>query len=113
MREDTKIIHTKYNTYIDILCNERFDLFTFIFYDCSKKEYVELYDHDTFIDYSFRVLNIRNKMLNRLRLYNSSIRSLYSRYEKKKIILKRNAYRDILRPYFCTDIIETIIVFIC
>ena len=112
-REDTKLIKQKYSLFHKIIFNERYDLFSVLVYDTEEEKYQQVLDDDGFFECRWHTMYMHDKMMKIWRIYLSNIRSISKRYDKKKLILKRKAYRSILRPYFCTDISEIILGFIC
>ena len=103
MTPETIDLYSKYRYFMFVLSNERLQLFL--------KDENEL-DFDTFFDYYNMVLFYHWLIKPIWKNFRNSRYQMIKRFEKKKSIIKRRAYMNILNNYFCYDISNLICEFL-
>ena len=108
MRPDTKELKYKYLYFFHLLDYNRHDLFNVLTFD----EITDILDVDKFTSYIFHVNYMYILMLRNWYYFLSYRSSIVKKFEQRKHILKREAYKNILGHYFCPDIVNEIVEFI-
>ena len=112
MRPDTKELKYKYLYFFNLLDYNRHDLFNALTFDEITDIYTDLLDVDKFTSYIFHVNYTYILMIRNWYYFLSYRSSIVKKFEQRKNILKRKAYKTILGSYFCPDIVNEIIEFI-
>ena len=112
MRPDTKELKYKYLYCFHLLDYNRHDLFNVLTFDEITDNYTDVLDVDKFTSYIFHVNYMCVLMIRRWHYFLSYRSSIVKKFEQRKHILKRKAYKNILGHYFCPDIVNEIVEFI-
>ena len=103
MKDDTLNVYSKYRYFLHLLSNERLMLF--------RKNKDEL-DFDNFFDLYNHVIRYHWLIKIPWRRFHTTRYQIIKRFKNERIIIKRSAYMDLLREYFCYDIANIICEFI-
>ena len=112
MKNETHNLLQKYRYMYVMLHNERYDLFQKIIFDNSMNNYIQLFDGEEYIKFIFYVELKHSQIMKYWHDYNSYTGRIIKKFEKRRTILKREAYQTILRPYFCRDLCFEIVSYI-
>ena len=112
MRPDSKELKSKYLYFFNLLDNERFDIFNVLIWDANVDNYVQLLDVESLNRSCFNIAYKGYVILRNWHNYNSYRSLLIKRFNKKREILKREAYTTILGCSFFPDIVGCIVGFI-
>ena len=132
MKFITRILQQKYQIFNNILFEERKELFCSHTYCRNNANYDYLlemvlgreaidpdsniilvrFDYNKFEEYREFVMFMQYSMMKIFNNYNQYQNKTMKRFNKQKIILKREAYRTILLKYFCQDLAYCIVEFL-
>ena len=101
MREDTKLLKSKYIYYFYLMDNERFNLFSDLIWDNSTNNYLQILDTDKLINFLHYINLIYHTMISKFHNYISYRSLLMKRFEKKRnYIIKKKS-----RSYYITNFV--------
>ena len=113
MREDTKLLKSKYIYYFRMIDNERFNLFSDLIWDNSTNNYFQILDTDKLTSYLFNINYMYHVMITKFHNYISYRNLLIKRFELgRQIIFKKELKIILHHNKFCNDIISCILEFI-
>ena len=133
MKYMTHVLQAKYRYFHHIMFEERNDLFM-RYQTCRNSEHAYLlelvfddetiqdpdtniilktYDNYEFFNTRRLIINYQDEIMKLFNYYEQYKKKILTRFNKKKIILKRTAYKTILlNLFFCSDICNLIIDFL-
>ena len=112
MREDTKLLKSKYIYYFRMIDDERFNLFSDLILDNSINNYFQILNTDKLTSYLYNIYYMYHVMITKFHNYLSYRNLLMKRFEKKRNYIIKKELKIILHHKFCNDVVNCIIEFI-